>query len=104
MHYMLLMFFFVSVTLTNIAFKIAAVAAIVYPLLQVLKKFFPVLSGWKSLVMNIAFSIVGLLITTPPDQYFTTTTLVALITAIGTSAGIHGTAQNLFGVGGGTTK
>ena len=95
MNLFLIMFF--VVTATAVATKIAVIAAVVYPLLQLVKKLIPSLTGWWSFILNIALSTVGIIIATPTDQILTITTLLALIAAIGTSAGVHGTVQNLGG-------
>jgi len=88
---------FYVVTATAIATKIAVIAAIVYPVLQVLKKVIPAISGKWALVLNIALSTVGILVATPTDQILTVTTLLSLITTVAASAGVHGTVQNLGG-------
>ena len=97
----LLAFFFMLTTLTVTvppAAKVLAIVAVVYPFIQGLKKIpalTPYIQGWVSIALNAALSALGLLITIPADQLYTTNTALALLTAILSAAGIHGTVSNL---------
>jgi hypothetical protein len=75
--------------------KILGIAGAVYAVLQVAKKIFPSLSGWWALGLNFALSVLGVLVTVTPDNLFSVDTLMAVLTAIAASAGIHGTVKNL---------
>lgn len=75
--------------------KILWIAAAVYTLLQVAKKIFPSLAGPWALALNFALSIAGVLATITPDKLLSVDTLVAVLTAVAASAGIHGTVKNL---------
>jgi hypothetical protein len=75
--------------------KILGIAGAVYAVLQVAKKIFPALSGWWALGLNIALSVAAVLVTVTPENLFSVDTLVAVLTAIAASAGIHGTVKNL---------
>ena len=75
--------------------KILGIAGAVYAILQVAKKIFPALSGWWALGMNIGLSVAAVLVTVTPENLFSVDTLVAVLTAIAASAGIHGTVKNL---------
>lgn len=78
-----------------VAGKIVAIAAAVYAVLQVLKKFLPAIGGIWAIALNVLFASIGFLATTPADQLFTFPTLLSLLAAIGAAAGIHGTASKL---------
>ena len=91
--YFVALILFVALTIPPAA-KVLAIAVAVYALLQGLKKapwFNDLLVGWWSVVFNVAFSIIGVIVVTPVDQLYTITTLTQIMTAVGTSAGIHGT-------------
>lgn len=75
--------------------KIVAVAAAVYAVLQVLKKFIPALGGVWAVVLNVAFAAIGFIASTPAEQLFTFQTLLALLAAAAAAAGIHGTVSKL---------
>lgn len=80
------------------AAKTIAVIGSVYGLLQGLKKIpalTPFITGWKAIVLNVILTACGLLITIPPDQLYTTNTLLLLITTGAGAAGIHGTVKAL---------
>ena len=97
----LLAFFFLLTALTIVvppAAKMLAIVAVVYPLIQGLKKIpalTPYIKGWWAIALNVALSALGLLITIPADQLYTTNTALALVTAILAAAGVHGTVSNL---------
>jgi hypothetical protein len=78
------------------AAKVLAIVAVVYPLLQALKRipaFAPYLKGWVAIAINIALSALGLVLTVPAAQLYSTDTLTALVTAALAAAGIHGTVK-----------
>lgn len=85
----------VFVLSTATSAKILGIAGAVYAVLQVAKKIFPALSGWWALGLNFALSVLAVLVTVTPDNLFSMDTLVAVLTAIAASAGIHGTVKNL---------
>jgi hypothetical protein len=94
------MFFTFVVVLAGItippAAKILAVVAVVYPLVQMLKKAPPLaryIKGWVAIALNIALSAGGLLIAIPADQLYTTNTLIALFQVVLGAAGVHGTVN-----------
>lgn len=92
-HYHLL----AAITLTvPPAAKVLAIVAVVYPLIQLLKKIpalTPYLIGWVSIALNVVLSACGLLIAIPPSQLYTSDTLLALITVCLSAAGVHGTVS-----------
>lgn len=76
------------------AAKVLTVAVAVYAILQALKKapwFTQILKGWTSVAFNVVFTALSIVVITPIDQLYTINTLTQIISAIGTSAGIHGT-------------
>jgi hypothetical protein len=76
--------------------RIVTVAASVFAVLQVLKKFIPLLSGWWAVAANITLAVAGVLATTQPGQLWSANTLDTLtnvIIAVLAAAGIHGTAK-----------
>jgi hypothetical protein len=75
--------------------KVLAVAAAVFSILQIVKKFVPGLGGVWAIAFNVALALIGFVITVPADQLFTLNTLVGLITAIAAAAGIHGTVKSM---------
>ena len=65
------------------AAKVLAIVAVVYPLIQALKRipaFTPHLSGWVAILVNILLSALALILTVPAAQLYTTDTFVALVT------------------------
>ena len=79
------------------AAKVLAVIAVVYPVIQLLKKvpaLTPYLTGWVAVGLNAVLTACGLLLTIPPDQLYTTNTLITLLTAILGAAGVHGTVAS----------
>ncbi len=75
--------------------KIVAIAVAVYPILQLLKKVFPQISGVWAIVFNVALAIFGYLVTVQPAQLFSVDTLLALLSTVAAAAGIHGTIKSL---------
>jgi hypothetical protein len=78
------------------AAKVLAIVALVYPIIQGLKRipaFTAFLTGWKAIALNVALSACGILIAVPADQLYTTPTFLALVTAILSAAGVHGTVS-----------
>ena len=99
MHLLLAVLMFTAVTIVvPPAAKVLAVVAMVYPLIQGLKKIptlTPYIQGWWAVALNVALSALGLLVTIPADQLYTTNTALALVTAILAAAGVHGTVSTL---------
>jgi hypothetical protein len=79
----------------SLAAKVMAISVAIYPVLQLVKKFFPLLSGKYALAANIVLAVVGFVVSVKPEQLFTPETAFALIATVGTAAGIHGTVKNL---------
>ena len=77
------------------ATKVIAIAAVIYPVLELVKKLIPQVSGWYSVGLNVFLSTVGIIMAVPADQLFTLNTLIMLVTASTAAAGIHGTVQNM---------
>lgn len=80
------------------AAKVLAVVVVVYPFIQGIKKIpalTPHIKGWWAVALNIVLSALGLIVTIPADQLYTTNTAFALLTAILAAAGIHGTVSTL---------
>jgi len=84
-----------ALSTTGLATRVAAIMAAVYAVLQGLKQFFPSIGGIGAIIINVALSVLGFLVSVPADQLFTISTLLGLITAIAGSAGIHGTISSL---------
>lgn len=96
MHYL---YFIAAISLSGItAAKVAGIVASVYAILQVVKKTFPAVTGKWALAINIGLSIGAVAIVLPPDKLFSMESFTALaiagISAM-SSAGIHGTVQNV---------
>lgn len=82
------------------AAKIISISVAVYALIQLLKQapqLAPYLTGWRSLAVNTAFCVVGVVAITPPDQLYTFATVMQIAQALGGAAGIHGTISKLSG-------
>ena len=80
------------------AAKVLAIVAVVYPVIQGLKKIpalTPYLIGWWAIALNVVLSATGLLIAIPASDLYTMNTLMALITACLTAAGVHGTVSSM---------
>jgi hypothetical protein len=78
------------------AAKVLAIAALVYAVIQGVKQIpalTPYLTGWVAIGVNVALTATGLLIAIPADQLYTMNTLMALVTACLTAAGVHGTVS-----------
>ena len=93
------MMFLVAVALTiPPAAKVLAIAALVYSVVQGLKKIPALtayLTGWVAIALNVILSATGLLIAIPASDLYTMNTLMALITACLTAAGVHGTVSSM---------
>ncbi len=97
MYFLLALLLFTLPTIPPAA-KLLAIVALVYPILQRIKKIpalNPYIKGWVAVTLNVLLSAGGLLIVTPADQLYTTNTLLALVTTVLTAAGIHGTVSHL---------
>jgi len=76
-----------------VAAKIIGISAVVFVVLQALKKapaVGPYLHGWLAIALNVALSIAGILSVLTPDQVFSWQTLIAVLTAALSASGIHG--------------
>ena len=91
---LLAILFHIALNATTAA-KVIAIAVVVYPVRQALKKALPNLSGWYAVGVNVFLSLLGVIVAVPADQFFTVDTLAMLITAATAAAGIHGTVKNL---------
>ena len=94
---MLLIMMTVAFTIPPAA-KMLAIIGSVYELLQGAKKIPALtkyLTGWVAIAGNVALTACGLLIVIPPDQLYTTNTLLLLVTTVMGAAGIHGTVSAL---------
>ena len=77
---------------TTVDFKLIAIAGVVYALVATLKLIFPVISGWKSMALNIVFSVTGVLAVAKPGDLMSVPFWSALMLTVAAAAGIHGTA------------
>jgi hypothetical protein len=84
-----------AVGATGLLERVAAIIAIVYPLLQGLKKLFPGLGGYVAIALNVALAATGFLVSVPSDQWFQLSTIIAFVSAVLGAAGIHGTVKAL---------
>lgn len=99
MHLLLAFLLLTTLTITvPPAAKVLAIVAVVYPLIQGLKKIktlTPYIKGWWAVALNVVLSALGLLVTIPANQLYTTNTAIALLTAVLAAAGVHGTVSTL---------
>jgi hypothetical protein len=73
--------------------KLLAIGGSVYALLQVVKQVFPV-AGLGAVLVNIALSILGVVVVVRPEELFSLNTLTAVGIAAITAAGAHGTIKS----------
>ena len=94
----MLLVYFTAVTFAiPPAAKTLAVIGAVYGILQGAKKIPALtqyLTGWVAVAFNVALTSGGLLVAIPPDQLYTTNTLMLLVTTILAAAGVHGTVKS----------
>lgn len=88
---------------TNAPVRIVALSSTITVGLQVLKRFIPLLGGWKAVAANLVFSLAGVLAFVKPADFWTADTLDTITKCIATvivasigAAGIHDTAKNLL--------
>lgn len=74
--------------------KVVAIAGSVYILVQTLKTIFPALAGWYAIALNIAISATALISTSQPGDLKTTQFWAAMMLAVASAAGIHGTVRS----------
>src|SRR3954468_16413947 len=79
----------------TMAAKVIAIAVIIYPILQGVKKAIPSLSGWYAVALNVVLALGGVIVAVPANQLFSVGTLLMFITAATAAAGIHGTIKSL---------
>lgn len=85
------------------AAKVIAVSVVVYAVIQALKRvpaLTPYLTGWVAVILNAAFSALGVVIVTPADQLYSQGTLNAILQAVVgvlSASGIHGMTKSLGG-------
>src|ERR671923_567406 len=94
-NYLVLQVIKVSDTNTALAAKILIIAGIVYSVLEGIKKYLPQITGVYAVAVNFALTGVGFILTVPSDRLFTLPTLLGLLTAVGASAGVHGTVKKI---------
>lgn len=78
-----------------LAGKIIGVSSAIYALLQGVKQVIPALKGWVAVVANVLLAVVGVIVVTPADAFFSLQTLTTVIVTALTAAGIHGTMNNV---------
>lgn len=96
MHAFLFCLVISAAALNTASVKALLIAGAIYPILQVIKKLFPGLSGHYALAVNIALAIVGYVVTVPAPELLTVSTLLGVLTAVSAAAGLHGTIQNVL--------
>lgn len=75
--------------------KLLAIGGSVYAILQVVKQVFP-LAGIGAILLNVALSVLGVVVVVRPEDLFSLTTLTSVAIAAITAAGAHGTIKSLF--------
>lgn len=93
MHFTLAVFV-AAVFWSALPVKVVAVAGSVYILVQTLKTIFPALGGWYAIALNIAISATALISTAQPGDLKTTQFWAAMMLAVASAAGIHGTVKS----------
>jgi hypothetical protein len=93
----------ISFNYGDIAGKTVVVAAAVFTILQVVKKYtnWTFLQGKWAIVANIAFNVVGVIAVTQPSQLLTMNTFIQLLTGIFVASGFHGITTTLIPATGG---
>lgn len=79
------------------AATVVSLAAVVYGILQTIKKLFPSVGGPLAVVLNIVFSVAGYVAAVQPADLFSLATLVGIVSVVGTAAGIHGAVTAVGG-------
>ena len=80
------------------AAKVLAISGSVYGILLAAKKIPALtqyLTGWLAIAINVALSVLGLVIAIPADQLYTTNTALTLLTVALGAAGVHGTVKSM---------
>jgi hypothetical protein len=75
--------------------KLLAIGGSVYAILQVVKQVFP-LAGIGAILLNVALSVLGVVVVVRPEDLFSLPTLTSVAIAAITAAGTHGTIKSLF--------
>jgi hypothetical protein len=75
---------------------VVAIAVVLAPALQLLKKYVPQVTGWKAVAANFAIAIVAVFSVTPAGQFWTVDAWMRVVELSGLAAGIHGTAKRLL--------
>jgi len=83
---------------------VVAIAVVLAPALQLVKKYVPALSGWKAVAANVAIAIVAVFSVTPAGQFWTVDAWMRVVELSGLAAGIHGTAKSLLAPSGDPTQ
>lgn len=80
-----------AVSTAVISTKAVAIAASVFAVLQVVKKFtnWSFLQGKAAVAANVGLVVIGTISTTAPSNLLTTDTLIAVLTASFLAAGFH---------------
>jgi hypothetical protein len=78
--------------------KILGIAAVVYAVLQGIKKIVPV-TGFTSVALNICLSVGGMLIAVQPQDLWSMQTLTTVLLAGLGAAGVHGTVRSFISDG-----
>jgi hypothetical protein len=87
----------------DIAGKTVVIAAAVFTILQVVKKYtnWTFLQGKWAIVANVLFNVVGVIAVTQPSQLLTMNTFIQLLTGIFVASGFHGITTTLVPATGG---
>lgn len=94
MHFALLAFIAVAAFWSTLPVKLIAVAGTVYGLVQLVKKYFPKISGPYAVLVNVLFSVTGVLMVAQPGDLKTPAFWSSLVMTALAAAGVHGTVRS----------
>lgn len=76
---------------------VCGLAAVLAPVLQVVKRYVPALKGWKALAANFALAVLGVFAVMPAGQFWTVDAWARVFAVVAASAGVYHTALSLAG-------
>jgi hypothetical protein len=74
--------------------KLVAIAGVAYVLVQIVKRFFPAVTGPWAVALNVALSLTGVIAAAKPGDLEDPAFWSSLILTAASAAGIHGTVRS----------
>jgi hypothetical protein len=79
---------------SSLTVKLVAISGLVYLVVQMLKAFFPQITGPWAIALNFALSMAGTISVAKPGDLSSLSFWSSLLMAAGAAAGIHGTVKS----------